>query len=120
MNNNNKTTMIKIAKVAALSALVLLAFAMPCMAEADAAVNAAYTGITSAVRVLLTAIGAIFIVVGLVRFVLAHSQEDSPSQQKAAMMIATGIAAIVFGFALSSIISGDTFKSMINTTGTGS
>ena len=56
----------------------------------------AITGIVNVLALITNVIGIIFVVVGFVRIVIAHSQEDAPGQQKAAMFIGTGVALILF------------------------
>ena len=48
-------------------------------------------------------VGIIFIAVGIVRFAMSHAQEDGPGQQKAIMMMATGVVLLVVRFVLSSL-----------------
>lgn len=42
-------------------------------------------------------VGIIFALIGIVKFAISHANEDGPAQQKAAMMIATGIVLVVLG-----------------------
>ena len=65
--------------------------------------NAAISSVVQIIMVLLSALGALFIVLGVIKFTIAHAQEDSPSQQKAAMLIASGIALLIVGFVISKI-----------------
>ena len=69
----------------------------------NAGANAAITAVVRIIRVLLSALGALFIVLGVIKFTIAHAQEDSPSQQKAAMLIASGIALLIVGFVIGQI-----------------
>ena len=69
----------------------------------NAGANAAITAVVRIIRVLLSALGALFIVLGVIKFTIAHAQEDSPSQQKAAMLIASGIALLIVGFIIGQI-----------------
>lgn len=62
----------------------------------------ALKGIVSVVSLITNIVGIIFVVVGFVRYVMAHAQDDGPSQQKAALFIGTGIALFLVG----TIISG--------------
>lgn len=65
---------------------------------ADGNTEAATEAIKSLLNVLYlitNVIGVIFVLVGFVRIVIAHAQEDGPGQQKAAMFIGTGIALIL-------------------------
>ena len=59
------------------------------------------------IMVLMSALGALFIILGVIKFTIAHAQEDSPSQQKAAMLIASGIALFIVGFVISQINFGN-------------
>lgn len=69
-----------------------------------AAEASAFESIFRVVKIITTVLGAIFLIVGIVKFVIAHANEDGPSQQKAAMMIATGIALVVIGPLMNQII----------------
>ena len=44
---------------------------------------------------IVTIVGIIFIIIGLVKFVIAHANEQGPEQQKAAMMMATGVVLVL-------------------------
>lgn len=61
----------------------------------EAAAGKAFGLVIKAVRVIGTVAGALFVLVGIIRFVIAHANEDGPNQQKAALMIATGVALII-------------------------
>lgn len=52
----------------------------------------AIKGVLRIIYLFTMALGIMFVTVGFVRLVIAHSQEDSPGQQRASMFIATGIA----------------------------
>ena len=73
--------------------------------------NAAIRSVVQIIMVLLSALGALFIVLGVIKFTIAHAQEDSPSQQKAAMLIASGIALLIVGLVVGRI----QFNKIINT-----
>ena len=49
--------------------------------------------------------GALYEIIGIVKFAISHANEDGPAQQKGIMMIATGILLVVIGTALSTLIS---------------
>ena len=70
------------------------------MAWGETATEQAITGVLNILYLITNVIGVIFVLVGLVRLVIAHSQEDAPGQQKAAMFIGTGIALILIRVAL--------------------
>lgn len=80
---------------------------------AEEAAKTAFTAVGNVLRIVLSAIGAIFILIGVVRYAIAHSQEDSPSQQKAAMMIGAGIALVVLGNVAPQLT--ETFTSLVPT-----
>lgn len=44
---------------------------------------------------IVTVVGIIFVIVGIVKFAIAYANESGPDQQKAAMMMATGIVLIL-------------------------
>ena len=67
---------------------------LPVMAGEVESAKKAIEGVLSIVYLITNVMGIIFVIVGFVRLVIAHSQEDAPGQQKAAMFIATGIALI--------------------------
>lgn len=76
------------------------------------AAHGALQGIVSVVSLITNIVGIIFVVVGFVRYVMAHAQDDGPSQQKAALFIGTGIAlflvgGIISGMGISGWISSD-------------
>ena len=77
---------------AIMPAILMAVMAQPVMATDTA--KQAIGGVLSIVYLITNVMGIIFVIVGFVRLVIAHSQEDAPGQQKAAMFIATGIALI--------------------------
>ena len=88
-------------KIAYLFSSVMLAMAvapeMPLMAFADSTqlgqdmIKAVVTVVCNIVMIL----GIIFIIIGLVKLVTAHANEDGPAQQKAATLLATGVVLVV-------------------------
>lgn len=68
-------------------------------------------GVLSVVFLITNIVGIIFIIVGFVKLVIAHAQEDGPAQQKAALFIATGLVLILVRIVMDNI----GFKSWINT-----
>ena len=55
-------------------------------------------------------VGGMFVIIGLIKFIISHANEDGPAQQKAIMMLATGIILIAVGVAIGNLITGDMFK----------
>ncbi len=47
--------------------------------------------------------GALFILTGIVKYAISHANEDGPAQQKAIMMLATGIVLVALAIALPNI-----------------
>jgi succinate dehydrogenase/fumarate reductase cytochrome b subunit len=86
-------------------------FARSGSTQANSGAKAGIEAVVKIIMVLLSALGALFIVLGVIKFTIAHAQEDSPSQQKAAMLIASGIALLIVGFVVGRI----DFASIINT-----
>ena len=66
--------------------------------------------IRTIVKVICLIVGALFSIVGIVKFAISHANEDGPAQQKAIMMIATGILLVVLGLALPTIIDDSWFE----------
>lgn len=71
----------------------------------------AIDGVLSIVYLITNILGILFVIVGFVKLVIAHSQEDAPGQQKAAMFIATGVALI----AVKPVLGAIGFSSWIDT-----
>ena len=63
----------------------------------------AITGVLSLLYMLLLAIGIFYIILGIVKLIIAHSQEDSPTKDKAVQQIATGVIAIIANVVLDNI-----------------
>ena len=49
------------------------------------------------IKIVATAAGALFTLVGVLKFAIAHANEDGPAQQKAVLMLAAGIVLVLFG-----------------------
>lgn len=58
-------------------------------------VNEAAEAVTKVVKLIATAIGAIFILVGVLKFAISYSNDDGPQQQKAVMMLAAGLVLVL-------------------------
>lgn len=78
----------------------------------------AYAAITSSemenlVETILKAIcfiaGALFALIGIIKFAISHANEDGPAQQKAIMMIATGAILVALGLAIPGIVQSSWF-----------
>ena len=63
----------------------------------SSAASSALEGIVKVVSLITNIVGIIFVVVGFVRYVMAHAQDDGPSQHRAALFIGTGIALFLVG-----------------------
>ena len=48
-------------------------------------------------QIITNVVGILFAIIGIVKFAMAHENEDGPAQQKAVMMMATGIVLIILG-----------------------
>ena len=57
-------------------------------------------------------LGIIFVILGLVKLVTAHANEDGPAQQKAATLLATGVVLVV----LPMILKGLNFPEKLSST----
>ena len=49
------------------------------------------------VEVIAVVVGAMFILVGIVKFAMAHANEDGPAQQKSILMLAAGLVLVLVG-----------------------
>ena len=61
------------------------------------------SGILAIVYLIMNVLGIIFVIIGFVKLIIAHAQEDAPGQQKAAMFIATGLVLIIARFVMNQI-----------------
>lgn len=91
--DQNKTR--RIAVVIATVCLLICAYAAAPFAFASA--GAVIEGVVKIVSMICNVVGIIFVLIGVVKIAIAHANEDGPAQQKAALMIATGIILIVLG-----------------------
>lgn len=95
----NSRNILNFLVAASLFTVAALAWNLAPAAFADGATAAqeAINGIVSVLRLITGVIGAIFVLLGLVRLAIAHANEDGPAQQKAAVMLATGVVLLLFG-----------------------
>lgn len=70
-------------------------------------------GILTVVYLITNVLGILFVIIGFVKLVISHAQEDAPGQQKAAMFIATGLVLILLRIVLALI----PFSEWIDTSG---
>ena len=62
------------------------------------------------VKIICMIAGALFAITGIIKFAIAHANEEGPAQQKAIMMIATGVVLVALGLAMDSIIKDSWFE----------
>lgn len=62
-------------------------------ADGAAVVN----GVVQIVAKICAVVGVLFVLVGVVKLAISYANEDGPAQQKAAMMIATGVVLVILG-----------------------
>lgn len=112
----NTTTVAKVA-----SKLNIIMARLSCMAMIAATVMYAYPevfaepgnaqtngqnvikGILSVVFLITNVVGIILTIVGFVKLVIAHANEDGPAQQKAALFIATGLVLVLVRIVMSAL-----------------
>lgn len=104
--------------IMAASALItaIMAFAFPMvLADGDkGGVDAMISTVKTIVTILASVMGAIFLIIGLVKLGIAQSEGDGPEQNKAIKMLATAVILEVIAFVvipsidLSSLIKTDT------------
>ena len=54
--------------------------------------------------------GVLFTAVGIIKFAISHANEDGPAQQKAIMMMATGLFLVIIGVGIDSIVKDSWFN----------
>ncbi len=54
--------------------------------------------------------GAMFALVGIIKFAISHANDDGPAQQKAIMMMATGVVLVALGLAIPGIVQASWFE----------
>lgn len=95
-----------------LGALMAMAMCATCtsrMVYADAGTDM-INAILTVAKMIVRVIGIIVAIVGIVKFVMSHSEGDGPAQTKAAGVAATGVALII----LPSVLDQIDFAGMIN------
>lgn len=101
----DKATKVKNSAALAANAMMLagaIATASP-LVFAGGPTEEVITGILSVVYLITNVLGILFVIVGFVKLVISHAQEDAPGQQKAAMFIATGLVLILLRIVLALI-----------------
>ncbi len=93
----NSRNLLNVCVAASLAFVAAAALNLAPVAMAASAAEEAIDGIVSVLRLITGVIGAIFVLLGLVRLAIAHANEDGPAQQKAAVMLATGVVLLLFG-----------------------
>ena len=94
-------------KMAYIFGSLMLAFAMapgmPALAFAAGNTEMGQDMIRAIVTVvcdIVMILGIIFVIIGLVKLVTAHANEDGPAQQKAATLLATGVVLVILPMVL--------------------
>jgi hypothetical protein len=81
--------------------ILLFKFCPAVLAETSTTDAAAKTEMFDAIRTILkvicTIVGGIFLLVGIIKFAISQSNDDGPAQQKAIMMMATGVLLVIIG-----------------------
>lgn len=100
--SNASKAMSFIANASLITTTAAMSFPMV-FADGVEAGQQAITGVLSILYMLMLAIGILFIALGIVKLTIAHSQEDSPTKDKAVQQIATGIILIIARVVLDTI-----------------
>jgi uncharacterized membrane protein len=93
----NRITSRRGAVIIATLCLMVCAYAAAPFAFAAGSASAVIEGVVKIISMICNVVGIIFVLIGVVKVAIAHANEDGPAQQKAALMIATGIILIVLG-----------------------
>ena len=75
-------------------------------------------GIINVALLIAIVVGILLIIVGVIKFVVAHANEDGPGQQKAAMLLATGIALLLLGGIFKALNLADIVSNAVQDAGT--
>ena len=75
-------------------------------------------GIINVALLIAIVVGILLIIVGVIKFVVAHANEDGPGQQKAAMLLATGIALLLLGGIFKALNLADIVSNAVKDAGT--
>jgi len=82
--------------IAAAVLIGIIAYTLP-TAFAEARAQDVMALIINVMKKICVIVGAIFALIGIVKIAIAHANEDGPAQQKAAMMLATGVILVILG-----------------------
>ena len=102
---------------------VLIVNALPSIVMAgdveavDAAIDAAVKAIIIVLRVICIAIGGFMILFGVVKTVIAHSQDNGPDQSKALVQAGAGLALVILGTVVMTTLQ-DPIKTIISSAAT--
>ena len=81
--------------------LMIAACILSCGAFANGKQQGVFDIIFKIAKYICGVLGVIFIMVGIMRYVIAHNNESGPDMQKAAQMLATGLVLIALGVVVS-------------------
>jgi hypothetical protein len=74
--------------------------AFPTVFAAADATNSIITSLKGVLKLIATMIGAIFAASGIIKYIIAHANDNGSEQQKAMMFLASGAGLIIFGTAI--------------------
>lgn len=102
---NIREKMSKVMKFSSLFTLAIMAIAIafPQVFAEGAEAKDVIEGLLKIVYLITNVVGVIFIIIGFVKLAIAYANEDGPSQQKAALFIATGLVLILIRLVLKEI-----------------
>ena len=89
--------MLEIGLILAASAIITAVILYCCPFVFADATEEMMKSVMKILKIIAMVAGALFLVVGLLKFAISHANEDGPAQQKAIMMMATGILLMVLG-----------------------
>ena len=82
------------AAIAFLTTVTMYAFPA---ALADGAADSVIDTVIMIMQIITNVVGILFAIIRIVKCAMSHANEDGPAQQKAVMMMATGIVLIILG-----------------------
>lgn len=107
LKNTERTeqVMSKLMNAASLFTLLVMALmiAFPETFAQGADAKKVIQGLLQIVYLITNVVGVIFVIIGFVKLAIAYANEDGPSQQKAALFIATGLILVLIRLVLKGI-----------------
>lgn len=97
IRNNNFTNFAVTASLILATSFVAVNLFPVALAASSSQATAVIEALVSVLTLICSVVGAIMALVGFIKVIMAHADSNGPEQNKAAMMIGSGIALILLG-----------------------